>query len=168
MQVLEDVSEPPGTAAQARYEHEVAALDLSEAAQAVAQAASLAERASINEIQRLDALAARLYESADRHRELARCLEPQTRLSGAPNPVGVGIGGLEREPVPGRVGVGGDGAADGVEGAVEEHRLDADVVLEPLEVAQVGRRGGDSVISPNRDTSAGRRSTAPAARILRN
>src|SRR5450759_4729195 len=42
----------------------------------------------------------------------------------------------------GRGGVGPDGPAGRVEGAVEEHRLDPDVVVEPFQVPQV--RGGGS------------------------
>lgn len=79
MQFPGDALDPTGPAARASYEHEAAALDLSEAAQALAQAACLVRQGRIDELQHLTALASRLYESADRHRELAERLEPLAR-----------------------------------------------------------------------------------------
>lgn len=66
-------------ATQARYEHEAAVLDLSEAAQAAAQASVRAARGRTDEVEHLCELARGLYESAARHRERARHLERTTR-----------------------------------------------------------------------------------------
>ena len=46
------------------------------------------------------------------------------------------LGALQLEPVAGPRPVGDERAVDRLEHAVEEHRLDADVVVEVLEVAQ--------------------------------
>ena len=61
-----------------------------------------------------------------------RCRRPGT---GADHAV------AEGESVAGGDGIGAQRAAGRVEGAVEEHRLDADVVVEPLQVPQVGYGG---------------------------
>ena len=55
--------------------------------------------------------------------------------------VPLSVGSAQREAVAGRGWVGADGPAGWVEGAVEEHGLDPDVVVEPFQVPQV-RSGG--------------------------
>ena len=66
--------------AEARFEHEAGVLDLSEAAQAVARARTLADRGDVVESQRLAEVARQLYESADRRRERAQRLDPGRRF----------------------------------------------------------------------------------------
>jgi len=66
--------------AEARFEHEGAVLDLSEAAQAVARAGTLADRGDVVGSQRLADVARQLYDSADRHRERAQRLDPGQRF----------------------------------------------------------------------------------------
>ena len=61
-------------------------------------------------------------------------------MLGLADPVGLGVNRFEGQSVSWGVGVWVDGSSGRVERAVEEHRLDADVVVEPLQVAQV--RGG--------------------------
>lgn len=61
--------------AQAKFEHEVAALDLSEAEQLALWATRMAEQGDAAESQRLADLSARRYQSADGHRQTAQRLE---------------------------------------------------------------------------------------------
>jgi hypothetical protein len=55
----------------------------------------------------------------------------------------LGVGRAQREAGAGPGGIGADDSAGGVECAVEEHRLDADVVVEPLQVPQIWSGRGD-------------------------
>ncbi|MDN5764724.1 MAG: hypothetical protein L0H96_02215 [Humibacillus sp.] len=66
---------PADAKAWAKYEHEVAALDLSEAEQLAAWAAAMAEQGDATESRRLADNSARLRASADRHRRGAEQLE---------------------------------------------------------------------------------------------
>ncbi|MEO6999627.1 MAG: hypothetical protein ABI112_16220 [Terracoccus sp.] len=61
--------------AMAKFEHEVAALDLSEAEQLATWSAAMAEQGDAAESQRLADHSARLTESAHRHRQRAERLE---------------------------------------------------------------------------------------------
>lgn len=66
---------PIDAKARAKYEHEVAAFDLSEAEQLAGWAAAMAEQGDAAESRRLADNAARLRASADRHRRGAERLE---------------------------------------------------------------------------------------------
>lgn len=70
----------PNAVAEARFEHEAAVLDLSEAGQAVAQARAHADRGDMLESQAVAELAGQLYDSANRHRERAQRLDPERRF----------------------------------------------------------------------------------------
>ena len=59
------------------------------------------------------------------------------------DPVVGGVGLLEVQAVAGTGRVGGYGAAVGWEGAVEEHGLDAVMIVEVLDVPEVRDRGRD-------------------------
>ena len=66
------------TRARAKFEHEAAALDLSEAEQLAAWSANMAEQGDATESQRLAEISARLYESANRRRQIAERLENES------------------------------------------------------------------------------------------
>ncbi len=55
----------------------------------------------------------------------------------------LGVGLAQDKPDSGRGRVGADGPTGWVECAIEEHRLEPDVVVEPFQVAQVGRGRAD-------------------------
>ncbi len=74
------VVRPVGVRATAQFEHEVAALDLSDAEQLAVWSEAMAEQGDVTESQRLAAKAARLCESADQHRRTAERLERQADL----------------------------------------------------------------------------------------
>lgn len=59
----------------AKFEHEAAALDLSEAEQLAVWSAAMADQGDAAESQRLADNSARLCESANRHRQMAERLE---------------------------------------------------------------------------------------------
>ena len=65
----------------ARFEHEAAALDLSEAEQLSAWSAAMAEQGDAAESQRLANISVILYESAKRRRQTAERLERELRPS---------------------------------------------------------------------------------------
>ncbi len=66
---------PVDARAMAKFEHEAAALDVSEAEQLSVWSAAMAERGDAAESQRLANLSAVLYESAKRRRQTAERLE---------------------------------------------------------------------------------------------
>lgn len=71
---------------QARYEREVAALDLTDAAQAMARSQPRQDTGRLADSSQAD-LATALYASADRHRRLAERLESGDGAPGAPDEV---------------------------------------------------------------------------------
>lgn len=79
MQTPAGASKDSAQLARSAFEHEVAGLDLSEAAQAAVQSSAVAERGDTDESQRLAELASRLYRSADLHRDQATRLEDTDR-----------------------------------------------------------------------------------------
>ena len=73
-----DAREPTGREAQARFEREAAALELSEAEQRLVWAERMDRQGDEAESARLTAEAEQLYASADRHHRRAVELEPRT------------------------------------------------------------------------------------------
>lgn len=68
---------PVDAKAKAKFEHEAAALDLSEAEQLALWSTAMAEQGDAAERQRLADLSARRYERADCHRQTAERLESE-------------------------------------------------------------------------------------------
>ena len=141
-------------AVRAGIEREAAVLDLAEAAQAMAHAGAGGGRAEDGNAAAQFRRGERLYRRADSRRALTARLDPGT-VHAVPEPQagghwaalagteGLGVGGAQGEPVAGAGRIGADGSPGGVEGAIEEHGLDAHMVVEPLEVPQVGGSRGD-------------------------
>lgn len=67
--------DPAGLAAKARFEHELATFELADAAQAAARSAAASRSGTETDGAAQAELAARLYDSADRHRRTAERLE---------------------------------------------------------------------------------------------
>lgn len=72
--------DPVGRVAQAKFEHEAAALDLSDAAQAAARSSAAVDRGDLDVSQRLTEMATQLYKSSCCHRDSARRLDSEERL----------------------------------------------------------------------------------------